>query len=96
MNTDDLRSSRLTKGLNQTEAGRRLGVSQPYLAMLERGQRQGEGQRDVHAQRRTQRAPRVACGGSNSLLELLAAAKRGSQSGQPLADSRCCSRYRST
>ena len=39
MNTDDLRSARLTKGLNQTEAGRRLGVSQPYLAMLERGQR---------------------------------------------------------
>lgn len=39
MNAHDLRSARLAKGWSQVEAARRLGVSQPYLAMLERGQR---------------------------------------------------------
>lgn len=40
MNPHDLRSARLAKGWSQMEAARRLDVSQPYLAMLERGQRQ--------------------------------------------------------
>lgn len=35
----DLRAARLAKGWNQVEAANRLGVSQPYLTMLERGQR---------------------------------------------------------
>ncbi len=35
----DLRSQRLKKGWTQPEAARRLGVSQPYLAMLESGER---------------------------------------------------------
>ena len=35
----DLRQERLSKGLRQAEAARRLCVSQPYLAMLERGKR---------------------------------------------------------
>jgi len=39
MTTLDLRAARLAKGLNQVDAASRLGVSQPYLAMLERGQR---------------------------------------------------------
>jgi len=39
MTTHDLRQGRLHKGLNQTQAAHRLGVSQPYLAMLERGRR---------------------------------------------------------
>jgi transcriptional regulator with XRE-family HTH domain len=39
MNAHDLRAARLAKSWTQTEAARRLGVSQPYLAMLERGQR---------------------------------------------------------
>lgn len=39
MNGYDLRAARLAKGWNQVEAAGRLGVSQPYLAMLERGQR---------------------------------------------------------
>lgn len=39
MTARDLRTGRLRKGWNQVEAARRLGVSQPYLAMLERGQR---------------------------------------------------------
>lgn len=39
MNGYDLRSARRAKGWNQVEAANRLGVSQPYLAMLERGQR---------------------------------------------------------
>lgn len=39
MNGYDLRAARLAKGWNQVEAAGRLGVSQSYLAMLERGQR---------------------------------------------------------
>jgi len=39
MNARDLRAARLAKGWSQVEAASRLGVSQPYLAMLERGQR---------------------------------------------------------
>jgi transcriptional regulator with XRE-family HTH domain len=39
MTTLDLRQGRLNKGLSQTQAARHLGVSQPYLAMLERGRR---------------------------------------------------------
>lgn len=35
----DLRTARLRKKRSQVEAAARLGVSQPYLAMLERGQR---------------------------------------------------------
>ena len=35
----DLRTARLRKKRSQIEAAARLGVSQPYLAMLERGQR---------------------------------------------------------
>lgn len=35
----DLRSARLAKRLSQAEAAARLGVSQPYLAMLESGRR---------------------------------------------------------
>ncbi|MBI4637222.1 MAG: helix-turn-helix transcriptional regulator [Candidatus Rokubacteria bacterium] len=39
MNAPDLRSARRAKGWSQVEAASRLGVSQPYLAMLERGRR---------------------------------------------------------
>ena len=39
MSARELRAARLAKGWSQVEAARRLGVSQPYLAMLERGQR---------------------------------------------------------
>jgi len=39
MTSRDLRSGRLGKNWSQVEAAARLGVSQPYLAMLERGQR---------------------------------------------------------
>jgi transcriptional regulator with XRE-family HTH domain len=39
MTLDDLRTSRLGKGLSQMEAAARLKVSQPYLAMLESGKR---------------------------------------------------------
>ena len=39
MSTCDLRAARRGKGWSQVEAARRLRVSQPYLAMLERGQR---------------------------------------------------------
>ncbi|MBI3030732.1 MAG: helix-turn-helix transcriptional regulator, partial [Candidatus Rokubacteria bacterium] len=39
MNSTDLRIARLARGLSQVEAAARLRVSQPYLAMLERGQR---------------------------------------------------------
>ena len=39
MTARDLRSGRLGKNWSQVEAAARLGVSQPYLAMLERGQR---------------------------------------------------------
>jgi transcriptional regulator with XRE-family HTH domain len=39
MNAGDLRAARLAKGWSQVEAAGRLEVSQPYLAMLERGQR---------------------------------------------------------
>ena len=39
MTSRDLRTARLGKGLSQVDAAARLGVSQPYLAMLERGQR---------------------------------------------------------
>ena len=39
MNAHDLRTARLAKDWSQVEAATRLGVSQPYLAMLERGQR---------------------------------------------------------
>jgi transcriptional regulator with XRE-family HTH domain len=35
----DLRTARVTKGLSQVDAAVRLGVSQPYIAMLEGGQR---------------------------------------------------------
>jgi transcriptional regulator with XRE-family HTH domain len=35
----DLKAARTTKGLRQTQAAARLGVSQPYLAMLENGAR---------------------------------------------------------
>jgi len=39
MNSTDLKSARLAKGLSQVQAATRLGVSQPYLAMLESGRR---------------------------------------------------------
>jgi transcriptional regulator with XRE-family HTH domain len=39
MNFHDLRTGRLAKGLSQVEAAARLKVSQPYLAMLEGGNR---------------------------------------------------------
>lgn len=39
MNPHDLRSARLAKGWSQEQAAARLGVSQPYLAMLESGER---------------------------------------------------------
>ena len=39
MTNRNLRTARLAKGLSQVEAAARLGVSQSYLAMLERGQR---------------------------------------------------------
>ncbi len=39
MGAQDLKAARLARGWSQTEAARRLGVSQSYLAMLERGQR---------------------------------------------------------
>ena len=39
MKSLDLRAARLAKGLSQVDAASRLGVSQPYLAMVERGQR---------------------------------------------------------
>jgi len=39
MNSNELKSGRLAKGLSQVEAANRLGVSQPYLAMLESGRR---------------------------------------------------------
>ncbi len=39
MNTHDLRAARLAKGWSQVAAAIRLGVSQPYHAMLERGRR---------------------------------------------------------
>jgi len=39
MKDHDLRAARLAKSWTQAEAAKRLGVSQPYLAMLERGQR---------------------------------------------------------
>jgi transcriptional regulator with XRE-family HTH domain len=40
MNSHDLRSGRLSKKLSQVKAATRLGISQPYLAMLESGRRQ--------------------------------------------------------
>jgi len=39
MTFHDLKAGRTTKGLKQTQAAARLGVSQPYLAMLESGVR---------------------------------------------------------
>jgi transcriptional regulator with XRE-family HTH domain len=39
MKARDLRTERLNHGWGQVEAARRLGVSQPYLAMLEQGKR---------------------------------------------------------
>ncbi len=39
MNSQDLKSGRSSRGLSQVQAAARLGVSQPYLAMLERGGR---------------------------------------------------------
>lgn len=39
MRARDLRAARLRKNWSQVEAASRFGVSQPYLAMLERGQR---------------------------------------------------------
>src|SRR5687767_1132625 len=39
MNFHDLRTGRLAKGMSQVEAAARLKVSQPYLAMLEGGNR---------------------------------------------------------
>jgi transcriptional regulator with XRE-family HTH domain len=39
MNSTDLKSARLAKGLSQVQAAARLGVSQSYLAMLESGRR---------------------------------------------------------
>ena len=40
MRAGDLRAERRRHGWGQVEAAKRLGVSQPYLAMLERGKRQ--------------------------------------------------------
>src|SRR2546428_320224 len=39
MTWETLKRERQARGWSQTEAARRLGVSQPYVAMLERGQR---------------------------------------------------------
>lgn len=39
MNFDQLKLARLDRGLSQVQAAARLGVSQPYLAMLESGRR---------------------------------------------------------
>jgi len=39
MNAEHLKSARLQAGLTQVQAATRLGVSQPYLSQMERGQR---------------------------------------------------------
>lgn len=39
MRTQDLKTERLRHGWGQVEAAKHLGVSQPYLAMLENGKR---------------------------------------------------------
>ncbi len=39
MKPNDLKLARLARGLSQTQASTRLGLSQPYLAMLESGKR---------------------------------------------------------
>src|SRR2546423_894245 len=39
MNGNDLREARKTKGWTQQQAARRLGISQEYLSMMERGLR---------------------------------------------------------
>ncbi len=39
MSANELKSARTVKGLTQVEAAARLGVSQPYVAMLENGRR---------------------------------------------------------
>ena len=39
MSSTELRTARTGKGLTQAQAAVRLGVSQPYVAMLERGER---------------------------------------------------------
>ncbi|HXH48440.1 MAG TPA: helix-turn-helix transcriptional regulator [Terriglobia bacterium] len=39
MRPQDLKAARLRRGWGQVEAAQRLGVSQPYLAMLEQGKR---------------------------------------------------------
>src|SRR5690349_7109616 len=39
MNGRELELGRKTAGLNQTQAAARLGVSQPYLSLLEKGER---------------------------------------------------------
>ena len=39
MRTRDLKAERRRRGWGQVEAAERLGVSQPYLAMLESGKR---------------------------------------------------------
>jgi len=39
MSANELKSARTAKGLTQAEAANRLGVSQPYVAMLESGER---------------------------------------------------------
>jgi len=39
MNAEQLKAERVRRGLSQKEVARRLGVSQPYVGMLERGKR---------------------------------------------------------
>jgi transcriptional regulator with XRE-family HTH domain len=39
MRPEQLRTGRMNRGWSQNEAARRLGVSQPYVAMLEKGKR---------------------------------------------------------
>jgi len=39
MRNEELKTGRLNAGLTQVQAARRLGVSQPYLSQLEKGER---------------------------------------------------------
>ncbi|MBI2014840.1 MAG: helix-turn-helix transcriptional regulator, partial [Candidatus Rokubacteria bacterium] len=57
MRTYDLRAARVAKGWSQVEAAARLGVSQPYLAMLERGQRRLTPKLALRAAKRYNLAP---------------------------------------
>jgi transcriptional regulator with XRE-family HTH domain len=57
MTPRDLRAARLRKNWTQVDAAARLGVSQPYLAMLEKGQRPLPGKLAVRVARLYDLAP---------------------------------------